>query len=154
MLDIKYLKTEDNRFILTEDGYRIILDNNSITKRITIINKWFNTTTKKNEYRLNTIIGFYESAKSINIQDTSLINSDEFFCAIPMSTYGYQTPDAFQTNPTGWTLQKDDYIVKGKITTITSINDVLENNECMKITKVAVCDFGSPNMQHYEVWGK
>lgn len=147
MFDIKYLVTEDSERIQ-------INDDTTLLKRLTIINKYFNTTTKKNEYKVNHVSGFYESNKGISIQDTSLIEGDGFFCVISLQAPGYQTPQEFQANPTGWTLKNDDYIVKGIVNEVTSINDVLANNECMKITKVAVCDYGSECMQHFEIWGQ
>ena len=151
MFNIEYLVTENsNKLILDK------LEPNSITKRLTIINKWFNTTTKKNEYKTSIVSGFYESNKSISVADNTLLTEGNgFFCAIPLDTAGYQTPKEYEQNPVGWTLKNDDYIVNGIVSEeFTSINNILDNYECMKITKVAKYGFGSSRMQHFEVWGQ
>lgn len=126
---------------------------------LTIINKWFNKTTKAYEYKIKNIKGFFSSKKSISINNTILTSSDGFIARILMSNTGYKTPKEYQaltSTGTYWTLQNDDYIVKGTVTgTITKIAD-LESlyNEVMKITNVEIKDYSSSDMQHYAISGE
>lgn len=123
-------------------------------KELTIVNKWFNKKTKQNEYKINHIHGFWSSNEGVSISNTELIKNDGFKVLILMSEDGYINPKEFQKNGIGWTLQNDDYIVKGIIEEITTLASLKENYECMKITNVAIKDYGSLDMQHYEVSGK
>lgn len=119
---------------------------------LTIVNKWYNKDTKKNEYKVHPVKGFFSSYNGISISGTDLIKQDGFVAYILMSEEGYQTPKEFQLNPTGWTLQNDDYIVKGIIGDISSVSEI--ELEKMKITNVAIKDYGSSDMQHYAIKGE
>lgn len=127
-------------------------------KDITIINKWFNKTTKMNEYKIHHLKGFWSSNDGISISDTQLVKADGLIARILMSEAGYIDPKEYQKLTTindEWTLQNDDYLVKGKIEIeVKSINDILDNYECMKITNVAIKDYGSDDMQHFAVTGE
>lgn len=120
---------------------------------LTIVNKWFNKNTKRNEYKVSHVKGFYSSNNGISINGTDLVKSDGFIARILMNEEGYKSPKVFQNNPVGWTLQNDDYIIKGIIDSVNSISEIKDNYECMKITKVAIKDYGSFDMQHYEISG-
>lgn len=119
---------------------------------LTIVNKWYNKDTKKNEYKVHPVKGFFSSYNGISISGTDLIKQDGFVAYILKSEEGYQTPKEFQLNPTGWTLQNDDYIVKGIIGDISSVSEI--ELEKMKITNVAIKDYGSSDMQHYAIKGE
>lgn len=126
---------------------------------LTIINKWFNKTTKAYEYKTKNIKGFFSSKKSISINNTILTSNDGFIARILMSNTGYKTPKEYQaltSTGTYWTLQNDDYIVKGTVTgTITKIADIESSyNEVMKITNVEIKDYSSNDMQHYAISGE
>lgn len=123
-------------------------------KDITIINKWFNIETKQNEYKISHVKGFWSSNKGISISDTQLIKNDGLIVRILMSEEGYLSPKEFQTSGNGWTLQNDDYLVKGIVESVSTISKLKDNYECMKITNVAVKDYGSIDMQHYEISGE
>ena len=127
-------------------------------KDITVINKWFNKTTKMNEYKIHHLKGFWSSNDGISISDAQLVKSDGLIARILMSEAGYINPKEYQKLTTindEWTLQNDDYLVKGKIEIeVKSINDILDNYECMKITNVAIKDYGSDDMQHFAVTGE
>lgn len=127
-------------------------------KDITVINKWFNKSTKMNEYKIHHIKGFWSSNDGISISDTQLVKADGLIARILMSEAGYIDPKEYQKLTTindEWTLQNDDYLVKGKIEIeVKSINDILDNYECMKITNVAIKDYGSDDMQHFAVTGE
>lgn len=123
-------------------------------KDLTIINKWFNKETKRNEYKISHIHGFWSSNNGITISNTELIKNDGFKALILMSEEGYINPMEFQKSGTGWTIQNDDYIVKGIVDEVTTLAKLKEDYECMKITNVAVKDYGSLDMQHFEVSGE
>ena len=117
---------------------------------ITVINKVFDRTSKINSYKCTSIKGFWSSNKGITISDVDLVKSDGYKCYILSSVDGYVNPVSF--DGTGWTLKNDDYIVKGIVSSISKIAD-LNSYEYMKITNIAVKDYGSSTMQHYEVSG-
>ena len=121
---------------------------------LTIVNKWYNKNTKLNEYKVHPVKGFFSSYNGISISGTDLLKQDGFVAYILMSEKGYQKPNEFQLNPTGWTLQNDDYIVKGIVDSVTKIADIKENYECMKITNFSIKDYGSFDMRHYAIKGE
>lgn len=120
---------------------------------LTIVNKCFNKNTKRNEYKVSHVKGFYSSNNGISINGTDLVKSDGFIARILMSEEGYQTNKDYQLNPKGWTLKNDDYIIKGIVNEVKSISEMKDSYECMKITKIAIKDYGSVDMQHYEISG-
>lgn len=130
------------------------------TKDITIINKRFNQALRKNEYVISEIKGFWSSNNGITLSNTSLVKSNGVVVRVLLSEKGYLSPKEFNNAQNGnnkvWTLQNDDYIVKGKISeqSITTINTILDKYECMKITNVSIKDYGSQDMQHFEVSGE
>lgn len=123
-------------------------------KDISIINKWFNKETKLNEYKIHHLKGFWSSNKGISISDTQLIKNDGLIVRILMSESGYVKPNEFQNTGNGWTLQNDDYLVKGLVDSVNTIANLKDNYECMKITNIAIKDYGSIDMQHYEISGE
>ena len=127
-------------------------------KDITVINKWFNKTTKMNEYKIHHLKGFWSSNDGISISDAQLVKSDGLIARILMNEAGYIEPKEYQKLSTindEWTLQNDDYLVKEKIEgEVKSINDILDNYECMKITNIAIKDYGSSDMQHFAISGE
>ena len=129
------------------------------TQDISIVNKKFNTTTKLEEYNVQNIKGFWSSKLGITIGDTQIKTSDGVNVRILMSEEGYTTPALYQaltTVSTEWTLQNDDYIVKGIVTdAVTSLTTLKQTyQECMKITNIAIKDYSSTNMKHYAVRGE
>lgn len=123
-------------------------------KDITVVNKWYNRETKQNEYKLSHIKGFWSSNKGITISDTQLIKSDGLIVRILMSESGYVSPKTFQESGKGWTLKNDDYLVKGLVDSVTTIANLKDNYECKKITNIAIKDYGSLSMHHFEVSGE
>ena len=125
---------------------------------LTIVNKKFNTTTKLEEYKLYYVKGYFSSKQGITINNTQLTSNDMYEARILLSETGYVTPSVYQslTSVTGkWTLQNDDYVVKGKVSSVTTIA-VLKStySECFKIKNVAVKDYCSTNMKHYSISGE
>ncbi len=124
-------------------------------KDITIINKWFNKKTKTDEYKINHIKGFWCSNEGIVISNTELVKSDGVIVRILMSEQDYHSPKEFKANGIGWTLQNDDYIVKGLIDKVDTLSKLKSNyDDVMKITKISVKDYGSLDMRHFEVSGE
>lgn len=121
---------------------------------LTIVNKWFNKETKKDEYKIHNVKGFFSSSQGVSVSNTNLVKKDGFIARILMSEKGYQTPKDFQKNPIGWTLQNDDYIVKGIVNSVSTISKLKENyQECMKITNIAIKDYSSDSMKHFAISG-
>ena len=120
-------------------------------KTITIVNK--NKTNGTITYKGSVVKGFWSSNTGISINGVDLVNTHGVIVRILMSEEGYVSPKNY--TGTGWTLRNDDYIVKGTITEQTiDIKTLLDNYECMKITNVAVKDYGSFDMHHFEVSGE
>lgn len=123
-------------------------------KDITVINKYFDKTNRITKYKASHIKGFWSSNDGISINGTQLTKTDGMIARILMSEENYQGPEDFKTNPTGWTLQNDDYLVKGRVENFTTISDLLENyQEVMKITNIATKDYGSDDMHHWAITG-
>lgn len=121
---------------------------------LTIVNKWFNKETKRDEYKLSQIKGFWSSNDGISISGVNIVKNDGLSAYILMSEEGYITPKEFQNGNTGWTLQNDDYIIKGLVYDVTTIADYKQLYECMKITNIAIKDYGSIDMRHFEISGE
>ncbi len=129
--------------------------NNNILKDITVVNKWYNKQTKANEYKISHVKGFWSSNNGINISNTEIVKSDGLKVMIFNDELSnYKNPIEFQENGIGWTLQNDDYLIKGLVDSINSISDIKSKYECMKITNIAIKDYGSLYMQHIEVSGE
>ena len=128
--------------------------NDLFDKDITIINKYLDKSEKRNKYKISYIKGFWSSSDGISINGTQLTKTDSLAVRILMSHKKYQKPKEFIKNPKGWTLQNDDYLVKGIVKNFTSIQDLLENyDEVMKITNIAEKDYGSKDMWHWAIVG-
>ena len=123
-------------------------------KDITVINSYFDRTTRMTKYKVSYVKGFWSSNNGISINGTMLTKNDGLSARILMSEEGYQKPSDFIENQTGWTLQNDDYLVKGKVENFTTITNLLENYQnVMKITNIATKDYGSEDMWHWSITG-
>lgn len=116
-------------------------------KDITIVNKIYDSKTHKSTYKLSYVKGFWSSSKGVSINGVDLVPSNGFTCRILMSERGYVKPELFKGN--GWTLRNDDYAIKGRVAKF----DPSAPGESFKITSVAVKDYGSSSMQHFEISG-
>lgn len=122
-------------------------------KDITIINKYIDKEHKP-QYKVSYIKGFWSSNDGISISGTQLTKADGLIARILMSEESYQKPEDFKKNQTGWTLQNDDYLVKGKVENFTTITKLLEDyQEVIKITNIATKDYGSEDMWHWAITG-
>ncbi len=123
-------------------------------KDITIINKYIDKETRTPKYKVSYVKGFWSSNDGISINGTQLTKVDGLSARILMSEEGYQKPEEFEKNQTGWTLQTDDYIVKGKVENFTTQTKLLEDyQEVMKITNISTKDYGSEDMWHWAITG-
>ena len=124
-------------------------------KDITVINKYVDKETKTPKYEVSYIHGFWSSDDGISISGTQIRKADGMIARILMSEPNYQKPEDFKINQTGWTLQNDDYLVKGKVENFTTIPKLLEDyQEVMKITKIGIKDYGSEDMWHWAITGE
>lgn len=123
-------------------------------KDITIINKYIDKETRTAKYKVSNIKGFWSSNDGISINGTQLTKADGLIARILMNEKGYQKLEDFKENQTGWTLQNDDYLVKGKVENFTTITQLLEDyQEVIKINNIAIKDYGSEDMWHWAITG-
>lgn len=125
-------------------------------KDITIINQYIDNSHKK-AYKISYVKGFWSSNDGISINGTQLTKNDGLSARILMNdsrNEEYQKPEEFRKEQKNWTLQNDDYLVKGIVKDFTTISKLLDNyNEVIKITNIATKDYGSEDMWHFEVTG-
>lgn len=125
-------------------------------KDITIINQYIDSTHKK-AYKVSYVKGFWSSNDGISINGTQLTKNDGLSARILMNdsrNAKYQRPEDFRKEQKTWTLQNDDYLVKGKVEDFTTITKLLEDyQEVIKITNVATKDYGSEDMKHFAITG-
>ena len=123
-------------------------------KDITVINKYIEKETRTPKYKISYIKGFLSSNDGISINGTQLTKADGLIARILMSQESYQNPEDFKENQTGWTLQNDDYLIKGKVENFTTITQLLEDYQgVIKITNIATKDYGSKDMWHWAITG-
>ena len=97
---------------------------------------------------------FWDDSLGINL-DKGYEKADAVNVYIPFDKNdlsGYVEPKLY--NGVGWTLENGDFIVKGDVplTQVSGIKD-LKNYEAFEITVNDTKDFGSDNMQHFEIRG-
>lgn len=123
-------------------------------KDITVINKYIDSN-KKPQYKVSYVKGFWSSNDGISINGTHLTKNNGLSVRILMSEKSYQKPKDFAKNQKGWTLKNDDYLVKGKVENFTTTTKLLEGyQEVMKITNIAIKDYGSKDMWHWAITGE
>ena len=114
---------------------------------------------------------FCEAAKGVNVRKSGLEGADAVNLYIPFTVKAvdgfsgkpktYTEPQAFfaSSDRTGlWTLSTtgnggDTFFVKGEFVTDNE-GVALAHDNCWNVTKVDAKDFGSADMQHWEVGGK
>ena len=125
-------------------------------KDITVINQYMDANHKKT-YKVSYVKGFWCSNDGVSINGTQLTKTDGLSARILMNDNRngeYQKPEEFKKEQKTWTLQNDDYLVKGKVADFTTITKLLENyREVIKITNVAIKDYGSEDMWHFAITG-
>ena len=125
-------------------------------KDITIINQYIDSDHKK-AYKVSYVKGFWSSNDGVSISGTQLTKSDGLSARILMNdsrNEEYQKPKEFKKEQKTWTLQNDDYLVKGKVEDFTTITKLLENyQDVIKITNIAIKDYGLKDMWHFAITG-
>ncbi len=125
-------------------------------KDITVINQYIDSDHKK-AYKISYVKGFWSSNDGVSINGTQLTKSDGLSARILMNdnrNKPYQKPEEFKKEQKTWTLQNDDYLVKGKIEDFTTTTKLLENyQDVMKITNIAIKDYGLEDMWHFAITG-
>ncbi len=125
-------------------------------KDITVINKYIDKEHKV-QYKVSYIKGFWSSNDGISISGTQITKADGLSARILIydsRNEKYQTPKDFEKEQKTWTLKPDDYLVKGIVEKFTTITKLLADyQEVMKITNIAIKDYGSEDMQHFAVTG-
>lgn len=126
--------------------------------KMTVYNKY--TDANKNVYYKKHLIDkvFWDDAKSVN-QNLGYENTDEVNIYIPKNKNNmkdYVKPKEFDGVQNKWTLHEGDFIVRGNIDLpqISGIKELSKYNDVFTITLVDDKDFGSFNMQHFEIKGK
>ena len=126
-------------------------------KDITVINKYIDKETKKAKYKVSYVKGFWSSNDGISISGTQLTKQDGLSARILMNdsrNETYQKPEEFEKEQKTWTLQADDYLVKGIVENFTTITELLDNyKDVMKITNIPTKDYGSEDMWHFVITG-
>ncbi len=123
--------------------------------KMTIYNKYIEPFTHDTIYKKHVIDNvFWDDSLGVNL-NMGYENADKVNVYIPYDKNDISTyivPKKYNGN--GWTLQNGDFIIKGE----TDINEVsgikeLSNYEVFTISVCDNKDFGSPNMQHFEIRG-
>ena len=102
---------------------------------------------------------FWDDSKSVNL-NLGYENADEVNVYIPKSQNdlsGYVEPKQYKGGNGTWTLENGDIIVKGNVDEeeISMIKELTKKyDNTFTITLVDDKDFGSSNMQHFEIKGK
>ena len=124
---------------------------------ITVINKYYDKENKTSKYKVSHIKGFWSSNDGISINGTQITKSDGLSARILIHdtrNEKYQLPLEFAKEQTSWTLQPDDYLIKGIVENFTTITKLLEDyQEVIKIINIGIKDYGSADIQHFIVTG-
>lgn len=125
-------------------------------KDITVINQYIDDNHKKT-YKVSCVKGFWSFNDGISINGTQLIKNDSLSVRILINdsrNEEYQKPEDFRKEQKTWTLQNDDYLVKGKVENFTTITKLLEDyKDVIKITNIATKDYGNEDMWHWTITG-
>lgn len=126
-------------------------------KDITVINKYIDKETRKPKYKVSYVKGFWSSSNGISINGTQLTKADALTARILMNdsrNKTYQKPDEFKKEQLTWTLQTDDYLIKGIVKDFTTTTKLLEDyQDVIKIKDIATKDYGSEDMWHFAITG-
>ena len=152
-------------------------------KDITVVNRCYDKKKREAWYKVSYVKGYWSSHIGISIKDVDIIKADGLNARILMNQEGYQTPEDFNNEinkltveevdlmpvgeinslpvkmftekDIGWTLQKGDYLIKGKIENFINVNELLEEHQdAMKIVNIATKDYGSEDMRHWAITGE
>lgn len=124
--------------------------------KMTVFNKYTEPFTKDvsfKKYEIENV--FWDDSLGINL-NMGYDNADNVNVYIPFDTNdmsSYVEPKKYNGN--GWTLQKGDFIIKGSVAEneVSGIKE-LKQYEVFELTVIDKKDFGSDNMQHFELRGR
>ena len=126
---------------------------------MSVFNKY--TDSEKNvifkKYEIENV--FWDDSKGVNL-NKGYENADDVNVYIPKDKNdmsGYTESKFYIGLNNTWTLRNGDFIVKGQTfeNQVSSIKELKEKyNDVFTITLVDDKDFGSKNMQHFEIRGK
>ncbi len=126
-------------------------------KDITVINKYVDKETRKPKYKVSYIKGFWSSKDGISINGTQLTKNDGLSARILINdsrNETYQKPEEFEKEQKTWTLQPDDYLVKGIVKNFTTTTKLVEDyKDVIKISDITIKDYGSEDMWHFAITG-
>ncbi len=126
-------------------------------QEITVINQYYDKKEKKTKYKVSYVKGFWSFNNGISINGTQLTKTDGLSARILINdsrNEKYQKPEEFRKEQKTWTLQTDDYLVKGVVNDFTTITKLAEDyQDIMKIKDVAIKDYGSEDMWHFAITG-
>ena len=124
--------------------------------KMSVFNKYTDSFTKDVTYKKHIIDNvFWDDSRGVNL-NRGYDEDDKVNVFIPKDKNDmseYVSPKQYNGN--GWTLKNGDFIIKGEVTEneVSGIKD-LSAYETFIITMVDDKDFGSENMQHFEIRGK
>jgi len=126
--------------------------------KMSVFNRYKEPFTNNVSYKKHVIEHvFWDDSLGINL-NTGYENADKVNIYIPFDKNksdleNYKEPKQYNGN--GWTLQNGDFIIKGEVTEseVDGIKD-LKAYEVFEITVIDKKDFGSYNMQHFEIRGQ
>ena len=122
---------------------------------MTVYNKYTNPNTKVVTYKKHLIDNvFWDDSLGVNLNH-GYDNADKVNVYIPKYKNDMtEFVNSKQYNGSGWTLQDGDFMIKGNCS-ITEVNGIKELSDynVFRITVIDDKDFGSPNMQHFELRG-
>lgn len=124
---------------------------------MSVFNKFTDSKTKDVKFIKHYIRNvFWDDSKGVNLNH-GYDNADKVNIYIPKTQNDlseYKEPKEYAKNGLGWTLANGDFIIKGQVEEkeVSGIKE-LSNYETFTITLVDDKDFGSKNMQHFEIRG-
>lgn len=126
--------------------------------KMSVFNRYKEPFTNNVSYKKHVIEHvFWDDSLGINL-NTGYENVDKVNIYIPFDKNksdleNYKEPKQYNGN--GWTLQNGDFIIKGEVaeSEVDGIKD-LKAYEVFEITVIDKKDFGSYNMQHFEIRGQ
>lgn len=122
---------------------------------MTVYNKYTNSSTKQVTYKRHLIDNvFWDDSLNVNL-NKGYENADKVRVFIPKDNNDLTNyVESRLYNGNGWTFQDGDFIIKGNcpIIDVSGVKDLSAYN-VFRITSMDDKDFGSDNMQHFEIRG-
>lgn len=123
--------------------------------KMTIYNKYTNSNTKEVSYKRHLFENvFWDDSLGVNLNH-GYDNADKVNVFIPKDMNDMsQYVNHKKYIGVGWTLQNGDIMIKGNcpVTNVNTLSDLSEY-DVFKMTVIDDKDFGSDNMQHFELRG-